>query len=180
MTSRPPHRPSGRDAMLDAAEAHLRAGGTLSLESAARAAGVTKAGLMYHFNTKEQLMSAVLDRLISRYEHELSEQLLRTAGNSDLSDATAAERIAAYVTWACTSTFDITDLVMFTDPRLRGILTQRWVERLEPWLHVPDELDADHRARLLAARLMADGAWFSGASGFLPLTTQQRRGAATV
>jgi hypothetical protein len=41
-TARPAHRPSAREAMLDAAEAHLGADGTLTLDSAARAAGVTK------------------------------------------------------------------------------------------------------------------------------------------
>ena len=54
--SRHAHRPSAREAMLDAAEAHLGADGTLTLDSAARAAGVTKPGLMYHFSTKEQLL----------------------------------------------------------------------------------------------------------------------------
>ena len=70
---RPAHRPSARDAMLDAAEAHLGADGTLSLDSAARAAGVTKPGLMYHFATKEQLLTAILDRLAARYEQEMAE-----------------------------------------------------------------------------------------------------------
>ena len=59
--------------MLDAAEAHLGADGTLSLDSAARAAGVTKPGLMYHFATKEQLLTAILDRLAARYEQEMAE-----------------------------------------------------------------------------------------------------------
>ena len=54
--ARPAHRPSAREAMLDAAEAHLGAGGTLTLDSAARAAEVSKPGLMYHFATKEQLL----------------------------------------------------------------------------------------------------------------------------
>ena len=69
--SRPAHRPSAREAMLDAAEAHLGADGTLTLDSAARAAGVTKPGLMYHFSTKEQLLGAILDRMTARYECEM-------------------------------------------------------------------------------------------------------------
>src|SRR5699024_12787803 len=62
------HRPSAREAMLDAAEAHLGADGTLTLDSAARAAGVSKPGLMYHFATKEALLNAILDRMLFRYE----------------------------------------------------------------------------------------------------------------
>src|SRR5690625_6128714 len=62
------HRPSAREAMLDAAEAHLGADGTLTLDSAASAAGVSKPGLMYHFATQEALLNAILDRMIFRYE----------------------------------------------------------------------------------------------------------------
>src|SRR5690625_7156467 len=54
--------------MLDAAEAHLGADCTLTLDSAARDAGVSKPGLMYHFATKEALLNAILDRMIFRYE----------------------------------------------------------------------------------------------------------------
>ena len=43
-SGRPAHRPSAREAMLDAAEAHLGEGGTLTLDAAARAAGVTSPG----------------------------------------------------------------------------------------------------------------------------------------
>ena len=90
MSSRPDalpraaHRPSTREAMLDAAEAHLGADGTLSLDSAARAAGVTKPGLMYHFSTKEQLLTAVLERLTARYEREMAQAvtaLVEAAGD---------------------------------------------------------------------------------------------------
>ena len=83
MTTRAAHRPSTRDAMLDAAERHLRDTGQLSLASAARAAGVTKAGLMYHFATKEDLMSAVMDHVIDRYERELSDVLAESGRAPD-------------------------------------------------------------------------------------------------
>jgi AcrR family transcriptional regulator len=66
--SLPAHRPSQREAILDAALVLLRDGGTLSLESAARAAEVSKPGLMYHFPTKEALVGALIDHLMARYE----------------------------------------------------------------------------------------------------------------
>ena len=65
---KPAHRPSQRDAALDAALDLLRDGGSLSLESAARAAGMSKPGLMYHFSTKEALVAALVDHLIDDYE----------------------------------------------------------------------------------------------------------------
>jgi AcrR family transcriptional regulator len=163
--------------MLDAAERHLRDAGQLSLESAARAAGVTKAGLMYHFSTKEDLMSAVMDHVIERYERELSDVLAesgRATGSRVFAEADVEDRIRAYVTWACCGDFEPSDLVMFADPRLQDVLAQRWSSRVEPWLAVPAHLPAPRRARLLGARLMADGVWFNVASGLLPLTPRQR------
>lgn len=154
--------------MLEAAAAYLGEHGTVSLETAARAAGVTKAGLMYHFATKAELLAAVLDRI-------LDEQLADLEKRVDDPES-IADRIAAYVDWACGTEFGTCDLVMFTDPRLREEMTERWVARLEPWLAVPERLPAAERHRLLSARLMADGVWLAGASGTLTLTPGQLRG----
>ena len=175
MTSRPAHRPSAREAMLAAAEAQMRATGSLSLESAAKAADVTKAGLMYHFGTKEELMYAVLDRVMDRYESRLVSYLRRVSSATDLASASPQQRLAAYVVWVCDAELDRSDLVMFADPRLSEALTRRWVDRLEPWLSVPDDVAPGDASRLLAARLMADGVWFAGASGSLELPTAHRQ-----
>ncbi len=172
MTTRAAHRPSTREAMLDAAERQLRETGHLSLESAARAAGVTKPGLMYHFSTKEDLMAAVMDHVIDRYERELTDVLVSDA--QEFVQADVEDRIRAYVTWACRGDFEPSDLVMFADPRLQDVLAQRWSSRVEPWLAIPAEVPAPRRARLMGARLMADGVWFNVASGLLPLTRRQR------
>lgn len=166
-------RPSTRDAMVAAAEEELRAGGTLSLDSAARAAGVTKPGLMYHFSTKEELMTAVLDRVLGRYEQQLTAALAEVAGADSaaagFAAAPVADRVRAYVAWSCAGECAPGDLVMFADPRLRETLTQHWTDRIEPWLRIPEDLPATHRTALLSARLLADGAWFNLASGMMPL-----------
>ena len=54
-----------RTRILDAAEAIVRRGGVaaLTLEAAAREAGVSKGGLLYHFGSKEALLSGLLNRL---------------------------------------------------------------------------------------------------------------------
>ena len=164
---RPAHRPSAREAMLDAAEAHLGEGGTLTLDSAARAAGVTKPGLMYHFSTKEQLLGAILDRMTARYECEMLALVAARHGAEieDFAEAPAEQRVLAYLDWACTSAIDAADLVIFADPHLRVTLTERWEEQLDRWLGIPAGVDAGRGARLLAVRLMADGLWFDRASG---------------
>ena len=158
-------RPSTRDAMVAAAEEELRTSGTLSLDSAARAAGVTKPGLMYHFSTKEELMTAVLDRVLTRYEQQLTAAL----GAADFAAAPTLDRMRAYVEWACAGECAPGDLVMFADPRLRESLTRHWSERIEPWLQVPADLPEAQRGALLTARLLADGVWFNLASDLMVL-----------
>lgn len=181
--ARPAHRPSAREAMLAAAEAHLGEGGTLTLDSAARAAGVTKPGLMYHFATKEELLGAILERLSERYEREMLALVGARHGAeiTDFAEVPAAQRVLAYLDWACTGALSAADLVIFADPNLRVALTERWEEQVARWLDLPSDADSDANtgrvvdaggvaggdaaARLLAVRLMADGVWFDRASG---------------
>ncbi len=159
---------SSRERILASAISLVRAGESLSLESVARAAGLTKPGLMYHFPTKEALMTGLVDHTVDGYERELLERL--PAGD----DPTVEQRLAAYVDWAFNADIDQCDLVMFSDPRLRDHLTARWTERLRRWVDVPAEIAPERRARLHAARLLADGSWFADASGVLPLTDPER------
>lgn len=195
-STRPAHRPSAREAMLDAVEAHLGADGTLSLDSAARAAGVTKPGLMYHFATKEQLLTAILDRLADRYEREMAGAVSALTGTVSaektgagagagaapassvpadrvFAEATASQRFLAYLDWACQAPLGPADLVIFADPKLRVALTERWRDQLDRWLDVPAGTPSGRRRRLLAVRLMADGLWFDRASGLLETTAAE-------
>ena len=68
--SKGPGRPSSRDVILDAAEAVVVDGGApaLTLDSAARRAGVSKGGVLYHFPTKDALLRGMVERLIGRTE----------------------------------------------------------------------------------------------------------------
>ena len=64
--------PDARTRILDAAEAIVQSRGVagLTLEAAARDAGVSKGGLLYHFASKEALLDALLRRLAGFMEHE--------------------------------------------------------------------------------------------------------------
>ena len=68
-----------RTRILDAAEAIVRARGVpnLTLEAAAREAGVSKGGLLYHFASKEALLSALLTRLAEFVSQDFTEALER-------------------------------------------------------------------------------------------------------
>ena len=72
--------PGARTRVLDAAETIVRARGvhSLTLEGAAREAGISKGGLLYHFASKEALLVALMQRLADRiaadYEAMLAAQ----------------------------------------------------------------------------------------------------------
>jgi AcrR family transcriptional regulator len=166
---RPAHRPSLREEALDRAVDLLRDGDSLSLDSVARATGLTKPGLMYHFPTKKALMTALVDSVVDRCEREL-EGLLPAGATSP----TTRQRLAAYLRWALELPHDGSDLVMLSDPRLRDLLIERWSERLHTWVRVPEDLPAQDRARLHVVRLAADGCWFADASGYAPLAPGER------
>jgi len=65
--------PSARDRILDAAERLIlaRGVGQLSVESVATEAKVSKGGFFHHFATKDELLMAILDRLVERVNREL-------------------------------------------------------------------------------------------------------------
>lgn len=71
-----PRKPVARDAVLDAYEALLIEVGerAATLDAVAKRAGVSKGGLLYHFPSKESLISALLERL-DRLAQEDVEQM---------------------------------------------------------------------------------------------------------
>ncbi|MFD9739957.1 TetR/AcrR family transcriptional regulator [Umezawaea sp. NPDC059074] len=160
---------NSREQILDGALELLRSGGAVSLETAARQVGLSKPGLMHHFRTKEALMLALVDHVVDAWVRELAERQPLS-----VEKASPHDRIRAYFEWSVSGTVDQADLVMLADPRLRDRLTARWVERLEPWLHLPSDLPDDTRGRLTAVRLLADGAWFGDATRVFPLSPADR------
>ncbi|MFD6059486.1 TetR/AcrR family transcriptional regulator [Rhodococcus wratislaviensis] len=160
---------SSRLRILDGALSLLRSGGSVSLESAAVEAGVTKPGLMYHFPTKEALMVGLVNHVVDRWERKLVDLL-----GVPVAQARPEARIRAYADFALVTDFDATDIVMLSDPRLRESLSARWESRMAAWIDVPDDLPAAQRARLLAVRLLADGAWFASAASVFALSHADR------
>ena len=75
------HAADARTRVLDAAEAIVQARGVsgLTLEAAARDAGVSKGGLLYHFASKEALLKAMLGRLAEAISAEFEAGIVREA-----------------------------------------------------------------------------------------------------
>lgn len=68
--TKPTRRPSSRDKILDAAITIVAEAGVpqLTIEAAAAAAGVTKAGLIYHFKTRDELLAAVVETMANEID----------------------------------------------------------------------------------------------------------------
>lgn len=154
-----------KDEILDAALTSLREGETLTLDTVARYAGLTKPGLVHHFKTKEILTVAVVERLMDLWESEL---IARVGENAD-----GRDRLRAYIDFAFTAEMDPSDLALLADARLRDKLGELWIDRLEPWFGESITADPVETASLRAARLLADGAWFDRALGTVQFTPSE-------
>ncbi|MFJ3659585.1 TetR/AcrR family transcriptional regulator [Streptomyces sp. NPDC090119] len=168
---------NAKQRILDGALNLLRVegGGAITLEAAAKEVGLSKPGLMYHFPTKEALMLGVIDHVADRWDKLLLERLGRP-----LETATPAQRVRAHVEVALDAPFDRADFAIYTDAHYRTALTDAWVRRIEPWLTLPDDLPEPLRARLTAARLLADGYWMAAATGVFPVPERDRAELLTV
>jgi AcrR family transcriptional regulator len=155
--------PDSRAAILSASIDILRDpdGPALTLESAARAAGLSKPGLMYHFPTKQALVHAVMAHVVGQW----ADRIAATLG-TPREAASSSQRIAAYVRTVVSVEPDLSDLAVLFQLHYRAEMSAVWVELMEPWLTIADDVPDAERARLMAARLAADGAWYAAASGW--------------
>lgn len=137
-------------------------GVTVSLESVAQQAGLTKPGLMYHFPSKEALMFGLVDRAAEHWAQRLTDHSGR--GAHELS---ACDRHRAYVTVATTVEVSRADYWIFSDALYHPRLAQSWNDHLGPWFDIGG-LEEPAASLLTAARFCADGAWMSEATGTFP------------
>jgi len=73
-------RPSCKDAILDSAENVVIEEGAakLTLDAVAEKAGLSKGGVLYHFPSKEALLTAMMERLIQRGDLRRQDMLAAT------------------------------------------------------------------------------------------------------
>jgi AcrR family transcriptional regulator len=145
-----------RERLLDSAEAVLAEHGShgLTLAAVAARAGVSKGGLLYHFASKDALITALIERLIEgfdalieSYRRERPGWYTRAYVEATFEVLTAQDADVARRRWAAAS-------AAATDPALQrpfAAAQRRWLnERLD------EEPDPD-LAQLV--RLAADGLW---------------------
>lgn len=157
-------RPSKRTKLLQAAlklagEVGIRG---LTIDAVATEAGVTKAGVLYHFRHRDDLITAVLDHIADAWEQQVTDVL-----GIDPDDATVTERVVAFVTTAATVPPPAAELAVLIDAMRYPESQRRWTALVRRWTHDPDQpLSTDQRLALLAA----DGLWLNNTTASTDLT----------
>ena len=165
-------RPSNRTAIIEAAHRVAeRLGGTdFSYETTASEAGLTKAGVLYHFPSREDLVLAVVEYVARSWEEAMLEAL-----GHPLAEATPAQRIRAYVEVAAGDDVSRADFAVYADALCRPAHVGPWNEVFSRWFDL-EGCSPDERARLMTVRFAADGLWVAKATGTLPPTTDDYDG----
>jgi AcrR family transcriptional regulator len=168
---------SKRDLILDCAEELIRKDGAtqLTLEKVANRASVSKGGLLYHFPTKEQLVTGMIERTIASFERDVE------AAKASLPDVPGRNALAFMMAtlegqWqkaaAPANPVDllVSTLTAFsTDPKLVLPIRKayiRWQQMLEE-----DGLDP---VQATITRLAIDGLLYIEMFGFNDLTVERR------
>lgn len=149
-------RPSKRQSILHAAlRVDERAGVTgITLDAVAEEAGLTKAGLMYHFPSREALLRGIQEHQVVSWEGALESAAGKTAA-----EATPKERLAAYARVA-TESASSADLALILEFSKHAGLAGHWDDVVARWTPTPEQAAADARAfAMFIARLAADGLW---------------------
>lgn len=155
---------SKREAILAAACRVVRAEGAagLTLEAAARAAGVSKGGLLYHFPNKEALIAGMIDQICQDFDaaiaHELDSDPMPSPGRW----------LRAYIRLSCTAESGSLDalyaaLIAAVGTNLSLLNPLRAAFARWQRLAVADGLDP---ALATLLRLAADGLWFADLMDF--------------
>ncbi len=154
-------RPNNRAAIVAAAHrvTERQGGVDFSYETTATEAGLTKAGVLYHFPSREDLALAVVAHVAEAWE-----QAMLAALGVPLADASPTQRIRAYVEVAAGDEISRADVAIYADALCRPEHLGPWNEVFQRWFDLTSCSPTD-RARLSCARLAADGLWVAKATG---------------
>ena len=170
-----PRPPLARERVLDAFEAILIEDGerTATLEATAKAAGVSKGGLLYHFGSKDDLAAGMVQRFTGLSDEDVSRM------------EQAPEGPVAYYVRTSVMEDDALDRALIAVTRLAQPASEalresrrRWAETIRP--HVDDDSALD------LVMLVSDGLYFNNSllgsgddprrfGGFVPSDTALTR-----
>jgi AcrR family transcriptional regulator len=146
-----------RRALLDCAAqiAAEQGAAAITIQAVADRAGVTKGGLLHHFDSKQALLAAVFKDLLDKMDQEIERTLA--------DDPQARGRFTRAYVRACFSDRLLGDrslwgalsVAIVSEPALRA-LWSAWLDR-----RMARHAETDGDPRLIAVRLAADGVWLA-------------------
>lgn len=159
-------RPGTRDRILDAtARILVRDGGdALTIAAIAHEAGVSKGGLFYHFPSKDDVVTALMERFIQSFD-----ELLSNAGHEPGAATRAYLRSAEEPRSVATQPVIALLAALTVRPRALGALRERydeWARRLDDD-GVPSEVSD-------LIRFAVDGLWLADLLDLAALPSQRR------
>ncbi|WP_103512242.1 TetR/AcrR family transcriptional regulator [Streptomyces sp. SM13] len=159
-------RTSKRTQILDAATRVVQREGVKSVtfDSVAAEAGLTKGGLLYHFASRDDLIQAIHQHLADRWEADLI-----AAAGKPAAEATRDERLAAYTRVAIQSSTRA-ELLLMLEGSTNTAHAAVWEAVTERWAPPPPPAPGPASASASATddpaaldrfilRLAADGLW---------------------
>jgi AcrR family transcriptional regulator len=163
-------RPSSRTRLLEAAvDVAAREGMSgVTYDAIAKETGLTKAGLLYHFKSKEELLLAVRDHLAATTEAGLLEYL-----GEPFETATPEAKAKAYLALSDSTLARRAELVFAFEAMTNPELAASWEALMARWFPEPAVADPPS-IDLLLARLAADGLWLYDATSTRPLDADVR------
>lgn len=129
----------------------------MKLQAVATAAGVTKGGLLHHFPNKQQLVAAIFDRLLEKFDADIERAMA-----ADPNQRGCFTRAYVTATLDLVGTADFIEwqalmMAMLTEAALK----RKWTDWMRRHLNTHDEAGAD----LELARFAADGFWLAAMMG---------------
>ncbi|MFF2226614.1 TetR/AcrR family transcriptional regulator [Streptomyces globisporus] len=168
-------RTSKRSQILEAATRVVQREGVKSVtfDSVAAEAGLTKGGLLYHFATRDDLVLAIHQHLADRWEADLV-----AAAGKPATEATRDERLAAYTQVAIQSATRA-ELLLMLEGSTNAAHSAVWEAVTERWAPPPAPAGDDPAALdRFIVRLAADGLWLYDSLTSQQLTPETRRAVA--
>lgn len=133
---------------------------SLTLESVARKAGVSKGGLLHHYPGKDALIGGLFEQVVDWFDSRV-EAVLEPDETRPARFSRAYLRVIAGIDMSAPAQkrFAVLILMLSSDPQCCA----RWNSWVEGRLHRHHETDSSPAARTL--RLAADGLWLSDLGG---------------
>ncbi|GJL53311.1 MAG: squalene-hopene cyclase [Nitrospirales bacterium] len=152
--------------------------GALTLERVAQDAGLSKGGLLYHYEGKEQLLEALIDLLVQDLDRERVDQSAINASSQPKPPTLLPVNVAIEsndtqsVEPRSLRGHEIASILMGAQA-INPQLLEPVRERYQQWQRVV-LADGTDSTRTFVARLALEGLWFSEALGLAPPTRDQR------